>query len=323
MRVTLGVVGTVLLACTLSTPAVAQTWPAQPVRLVVPFAPGGGVDFVARLLSPKYVEQTGRPFVVDNRPGAAGTAGSALVAKATPNGYTLLLSPPEMAIDPNLRANLPYHPLKDFAPISQLTSGQFMLASGMSVPVKTVKDVIALANAQPGKLHYGSSGTGSINHLKGELLQIMTGINWVHVPFKGAGPAIIAMIGGEIPFVWASTAALVGHVQSGKARAIGVTGLKRFAALPDVPTIAESGVPGYEVIGWYGMYAPAGTPPDVIRRIYAETARALNDASVKEKLAASGNEPVGSSPQEFGQFLRAEIDKWANVVKASGLPKID
>ena len=309
-------------ACLLAAPAFAQSWPARPVRIIVPFPPGGGVDFVARLLAQGLSEQLGSGFVVDNRPGAAGMLGSEAAARAAPDGYTLLITPPEVAIDPSIRAKLPYDPLKDFVTISQLTSGQFMLAASPSVPVKTVPELIALAKAKPGQLNYGHSGTGSINHLKGELLQSMTGIRWENVPFKGAGPAIGAVMSGDIQFVFASVTGLVSLAKSGKVRAIAVSGNKRFAELPDVPTIGES-VPGYVVTGWYGLFAPAGTPAEIVRRLQAEAAKALTTPEAKDKLVRSGNEPVVSSPEEFNAFLRAEIAKWAKVIQTSGLKKID
>jgi tripartite-type tricarboxylate transporter receptor subunit TctC len=309
-------------ACLLAVPAFAQNWPARPVRIIVPFPPGGGVDFVARLLAQGLSEQLGSGFVVDNRPGAAGMVGSEAAARSAPDGYTLLITPPEVAIDPSIRAKLPYDPLKDFAAISQLTSGQFMLAASPNVPVKTVNELIALAKAKPGQLNYGHSGTGSINHLKGELLQNMTGIRWENVPFKGAGPAIGAVMSGDIQFVFASVTGLVSLAKAGKVRAIAVSGSKRFSELPDVPTIGES-VPGYEVTGWYGFFAPAGTPPEIVRRLQAEAAKALTTPEARDKLVRSGNEPVVSSPDEFNAFLRAEIAKWAKVIQSSGLKKID
>jgi tripartite-type tricarboxylate transporter receptor subunit TctC len=319
-----GIRGTlaIAVACALAAPAVAQTWPAQTVRIISPFTPGGGTDLVGRLLAQKLIEQTGGSFVVENRPGAAATIGAAVVAKAQPDGYTLLISAPEMSIHPNLRSTLPYDPLKDFACISQLTSGQFVLASHPAVPVKTVKQLIALAKARPGQLNYASSGTGAITHLSGELFQLMAGVRWTHVPFRGAGAAVIALMGGETDFVIASTAAVVGQVSSGKLRAIAVTGPKRFTEIPDVPTIAES-LPGYEVTGWYGLYAPAGTSADIVQRLFVESRRALTRPEVKETLMKTGNEPVVSSPQEFAVFLRAEIAKWAKVVKSSGLKEIN
>ncbi len=304
-----------VFACALAAPAAAQTWPARAVRMIVPFAPGGGVDIVTRYLAQKFTEQIGGTFVVENRPGGGGILGAELAAKAAPDGYTLFTSAPEFSINPSLRLKLPYDPFKDFAYISQLTAGQFMLASHPSVPVKTVRQLIALAKTKPGQLNYGSSGTGSINHLSGELLQLMAGIRWIHVPFKGAGPATIALIGGQIDFVFASTTGLVGPAKAGKVRPIAVTGPKRFTELPEVPTIAESGVPGYHVTGWYGFYAPAGTPPDIVRRLHDEARRGLNSPDIKDKLMKTGNDPVNTSPEEFAAFMRTEIAKWAKVVK--------
>ena len=304
-----------VFACSLAAPAAAQTWPARPVHIIVPFPPGGGVDTVTRLLAQKLTEQLSGSFVVENRPGAAGMIGVELAARAAPDGYTLLTSAPEFAINPGLRPKLPYDPFKDFAYISQLTAGQFMLASHLSVPVKTIRQLIALAKTKPGQLNYGSSGTGGINHLAGELLQLMAGIRWIHVPFKGAAPATIALIGGQIDFVFASTTGLVGVAKAGKVRPIAVTGPKRFTELPEVPTIAESGVPGSHGTGWYGFYAPAGTPPDIVRRLHDEARRGLNSPDIKDKLVKTGNDPVNTSPEEFAAFMRTEIAKWAKVVK--------
>jgi tripartite-type tricarboxylate transporter receptor subunit TctC len=316
---------TLLIAALISSsePAAAQSWPARPVRIIVPFAPGGGVDTVTRLLAQKLGEQTGGSFVVDNRPGGAAVLGTELVARAAPDGYTLLTSAPEFSINPSIRTRLPYDPNKDFAYISQLTAGQFMLASHPSVPARTVKQVIALAKAQPDKLTYGSSGAGGINHLAGALFQSMTGIRWVHVPFKGAGPSIIGLIGGHIDFVFASTTGLVGPIKNGKLRAIAVTGQQRFGELPEVPTIDESGVPGYNVTGWYGFYAPAGTATEIVQRLHAEARRALTSPEIAEKLARTGNTPVVSTPAEFAAFVRTEIAKWARVIRESGIEKVD
>lgn len=313
----------ILVACALAAPALAQAWPERIVRIVAPFSPGGGTDIVGRLLAQKLSSQMKAKFVVENRPGAAATIGATFVARAAPDGYTLLISAPEMSIHPSMRSKLPYDPFKDFALISQLTSGQFMLACHPSVPVRTVTELIALAKARPGRLDYGSSGTGGINHLSGQLLQLMAGFRWVHVPFKGSGASVVGLMIGEIDFVFGSTASLVGPASSGRVRAIAVTGPKRFAEFPDVPTVAESGVPGFNVTGWYGLYAPAGTSSDIVRRLNAEAKRALNSPDVKAKLAKTGNEPVASSPEEFAAFLRAETAKWAKVIKDSGLEKID
>jgi tripartite-type tricarboxylate transporter receptor subunit TctC len=312
-------VGATAAACMLGISAAAQNWPTRTVRIVVPYTPGGGIDTVARMLAQKLTEQLGSPFVVENRPGAAGVLGAEWVARAAPDGYTLLASSTEFAINPSVRAKLPYDPLKDFAHVSQLASVQFVLGSHPSVPVRSVKDLIALAKARPGQLTYGSSGTGGGPHLAGELFQSMAGIRWVHVPFKGAAPASIAVMSGDIDFAFGATIGLLGNVRNGKLRAIAVTGLMRFAELPHVPTVSESGVPGYSATGWYGFYAPAATSPELIRRLYAEATRALGASDIKEKLARSGNEYVMSSPEEFVAFLRAEIAKWAKVVKESNI----
>jgi tripartite-type tricarboxylate transporter receptor subunit TctC len=303
----------------LAAPASAQSWPARPIRIIVPFAPGGGVDTVSRLIAPKLAESLGTQVVVENRAGGAGLIATELVAKATPDGYTLLTSAPEFTVNPALRAKLPYDPLNDFAFISQLTSGQFMLARHPSVPVKDVKALITLAKARPSRLTYGSSGAGGINHLAGELLRSMGGFQWVHVPFKGAGPATIALISGEVDFIFSSTTALLGASQVGRVVPVAVTGTKRFTSLPEVPTIAESGLPGYAVTGWYGFYAPARTPSETVKRLHAEAARALSDPTVKERLAVAGNEAVASTPEAFAAFVRAELAKWTKVVKETGM----
>ena len=318
---------TTALLCAVTLPAMAQTaptsaapaWPARTVRIISPFAPGGGNDAVSRFLAAKFTEQTGGTFVVENRAGSGGLIGTDLVAKSVPDGHTLLVSSPEFAINPSMRAKMPYDTFKDFAYISQLASGQFMLASHPSVPVKSAREFIALAKSRPGQLSYGTSGAGGINHLAGELLQSMSGIRWLHIPFKGAGPAMIAAMGGEVEFVFASTIGLVAPVKAGKLRGVAVTGTHRYAELPSIPTIAESGVPGYVVTGWYGFYAAANTAPEIVRRLHEESRRALSSPDIKEKLIKAGNEPVGTPPAEFLAFVRTEFDKWAKVVKQAGL----
>ena len=308
-----------LAAALAGTDVPAQSYPSKPVRMIVPFAPGGGVDTVTRILAQKLTEQMGASFVVENRAGGGGLLGAELVAKAPADGYLLLTSAPEFSINPSVKAKMPYDTFRDFAFVSQLTSGQFLLASHPSVPVRTVKELVALAKARPGQLNYGSSGTGSINHLAGELFQAMTGIRWGHVPFKGSGPNLIGLMGGEIDFSFASTTSLVEQARIGRVRAIAVTGPRRYSELPDVPTIAESGVPGYSVTGWYGFYAPAGTPTEVVRRLQTETARAFAAPEIRERLLKAGNEPVASTPEAFEAFVRSEVAKWAQVVKSAKL----
>ena len=310
---------TATLLCALALPANSQTWPARTVRIISPFLPGGGSDTVARFLAAKLPEQTGGNYVVENRAGSGGLIGADVVAKAAPDGHTLLISSPEFSINPSMRAKMPYDTFKDFAFISQLASGQFMIACHPAVPVKNIRDVIALAKARPGQLTYGTSGAGGINHLAGELVQSMSGIQWLHVPYKGAGPAMIATMGGETEFAFASTIGMVAHVKSAKLRGIAVTGTQRYAELPGVLTVAESGIPGYSVTGWYGLYAPAGTPQEIVRRLHEESRRALASPDIKDKLVKAGNEPVGSSPAEFAAFVRAEFEKWAKVIKAANL----
>ena len=288
------------------------------MRIIVPFPPGGGIDIVMRILTQKVSQQTGASFVIDSRPGGTGVLAAELTARAAPDGYTIFTSAPEFSINPSMR-KLPYDPLKDFAFITQVTSGQFMLVSHPSVPATSMKQLLAIAKQRPGELNYASSGSGGINHLAGELLQSMTGTKLTHVAYKGTGPAITAVLGGHIDFMFGSTSGLLAPITAGKLRPIAVTGTKRLAQLPDVPTIDEAGVRGYAVTGWYGMYAPAATPTDIIGRLYAETRKALGSADVRESLEKTGNEPVGSTPEEFGAFVRSEMAKWGKVVKAANI----
>jgi len=305
------------LALLVVTGVQAQTWPSRPVRLLVPYTPGGGVDVVARSLAVKLTELSGQTILVENRPGGTGVIASELLARAAPDGHTLMSSALEFAINPAIRSKLPYDPLKDFTHLSQLASVQMMLASHPSVPFKTSRQVIEAMKARPGRLTYGSSGTGGGPHLAGELFQLMSGARWTHVPFKGAAPASIGVMSGEVDFSFGSSNALIEPAKNGKVRAIGVTGATRLKQLPEVPTIAESGLPGYLAIGWYGFYGPANMAPDLAKRIHAEASRALNSPDVKERLERTGNEVVVSTPEDFAVFLRAEIAKWGKVVKAS------
>jgi len=296
----------------------AQSYPARAIRIVVPFAPGGGADTNARIVGPKLGELLQVAVIVDNRPGGGSILGSEIVAKSAPDGYTLLLGSSEFTVNPSLHAKLPYDALKDFAPVAQTVSSQYVLSTHPSVPVSTVKQLIALAKEQPGQLNYGSAGIGSASHLAGEMLQAMTGTKLVHIPFKGAGPATIALVGGELGFMFSSTTAAVAHIKSRRLRALAVTGPARFHELPEIPTVAEAGVTGFVITGWFGFLAPAATPREIVARLGAEIAKTTREPAVRERFASLGTVPVESSPEAFGVFLRSEMAKWARVVKASG-----
>ncbi len=305
-------------ACTYAMCAAAQSYPNRAIRMIVALGPGGGTDVTGRIVSQKLSEQMGVPVVVENRPGAGTLIGTEVVAKSAPDGYTLMTSSPELSINPSLQAKLPYDTLKDFVAISQLTTGQYFLSTHPSVPVKNVKELIALAKARPGRMTYGSSGNGSANHLGGVLLQHMTGATLVHVPYKSAAQSATALMSGEIDFMMSSTSAAITPIKSGRLRGIAVTGPKRLALTPEIPTVSESGVPGFEVTGWYMMLAPSGVPRDVINKLNAEIVKAVHSAAVKDRFAALGTEPVGNSPEACGEFLRSEIAKWTKVVRAAG-----
>lgn len=296
----------------------AQPYPGKTIRMVVPIAAGGGTDAMARLISQKLSEQMGVTVFVDNRPGAGTVIGTEHFSKAAPDGYTLMTVAPEFSINPSLR-KLPYDPIRDFIMITQLTSGQYFLTTHPTVPVKTPQQFLALAKARPGQITFGSSGTGSANHLAGVLFQHMTGTKMIHVPYKSAGPAGAALIGGEIDYMFSNVASAITHVRSGRLRAIAVTGEKRSPVAPDIPTITESAVPGFVVTGFFIMLAPAGTPREIVNKVNAEAARALQSADLRERLAALGLEPVGSTPEAAAAFIKAEIAKWAPVVKAAGM----
>jgi tripartite-type tricarboxylate transporter receptor subunit TctC len=292
------------------------------VRVLVPFPPGGGADTVTRVLVEQLNKNIDNKFIVDNRPGAGGTIAAEIAATAPPDGYTLLTSAFEMSINPTIRPNLRYDVFRDFILISDLAHANYILACHPSVPVKSVNDLVALAKARPGQLNYGSSGAGGGNHLTVELFSSMAGIKWVHVPFKGSSASISAVMAGEIDCTIGSTNAVGPQVKAGRVRALGVTGSKRSDAYPELPRISEAGVPGFVVDGWYGFYAPAGTPRHVIDRLAKETRRGLHSPEAKEKLQKLGNEPVASSPEEFEKMMRAEIAKWAKVIKQIGLKPI-
>ncbi len=297
----------------------AQTYPAKPVRIVVGFAAGGPTDVTARQLSQKLTEKLGQPVIVEPRTGAGGNIAAEFVAKSPPDGYTLLLPAFAHAVNPSLYANLPFDTEKDFVPIALLTTSANLLAVHPSLPVRNVRELIVLAKAKPGELAYGSAGVASASHLAGELLNSMAGIKLAHIPYKGAAPASIDLVGGHISAAFPSISLALPHAKAGHLRLLGVAGLKRAESLPDLPTIAEAGVPGFEVLSWYGLLAPAGTPADIIVRLNQEVTRGLNEADSLERIRAVGAEPIKSTPAEFNTFLKNEIAKWAKVIRTANV----
>jgi tripartite-type tricarboxylate transporter receptor subunit TctC len=294
-------------------------YPDKPLRLVVPFPPGGGTEPLARMWSQKISEVFGHQVIVDNRPGAGTTIGAEIVAKSPPDGYTLLLGSIANAISAVLYAKLNYDLARDFAPITMLATTPGVLVVHPTLPVKSVRELIALAKARPGQLAYASSGSGTPNHLAAELFSYMTGVKWIHVPYKGGGPSVVALLSGEAPLSFASMPSAIQHIRAGKLRALGVTTAERSQALPNVPTIAEAGVPGYAAETWYGVSAPARTPKEIVARLNAETIKAFGAAEVKERLDTLGYLVRVNAPDEYAAFTRTEIEKWARVVKAADM----
>ena len=310
-----GAIGTLVYS-----PAYAQApYPAKPVRLVVPSAPGGGTDITARVMAPKLGEYLGQQVVVENRAGAGTMIGGELVARAAPDGYTLLMGISTLAINPAMYKKVPYDALKDFAPISQAVSLPNILVVHPSLPAKTVKELIAFNRARPGQIQFASAGVGTNPHLAAELFLSMAGLKMLHIPYKGSGAGIIDVIAGHVPVMTPSILTGLPHAKAGRLRALGVTSAKRAGGAPDIPTIAEAGVPGYEAVQWFGILAPAGTPRAIVDRVHRDAVRVLQNPETKERLVADGADPVGSTPEQFAAFIRAETAKWANVVKAIGI----
>lgn len=300
--------------------AVAAQYPEKPVRLVVPFAPSGGTDLIARTIAQKLSEFLAKPVVVDNRGGAGGVIGAELVAKAEADGYTLLMGTPgPLTINPNLRAKMPYDSLKDFAPISQTTVSPFILVVHPSLPVSSVKELIALAREKPGTLNYGSAGIGSVAHLSAEQFKALAKVNITHVPYKGSGPSVIDLLAGRLQLVFENLPVVLPHIRSGKLRALAVGTPQRSGLLPEYPTVAEAGVPGYEASTASGVLAPANTPKAIISRLNAEIVKVVRSPDVSEALKARGVEPVGSTTQQYVEHLRREFARYAAVVKAAGI----
>ena len=299
--------------------ALAQNFPTRPVTLLVPFAPGGGSDTVARIIQPKLSERLGQPVLVENRPGASGAIATNAVAKAVPDGHTLFLSWDTHAINAAVIKDLPYDTFKDFVPVTLLARLPLVMGVWAGLPANSVAEFIALAKREPGKLNYASVGSGSSNRLYSEYLHSLAGINVAHIPYKGGGPSIQAMLTGEVAYSFLSFASMKGHIQSGKLKAFAVTGSKRMPDLPNVPTMIESGFPGFEVYGWIGIFAPAGTPEAVVARLNRDFVAAVHDAEVGRKFAAAGVEGIGSTPAELDRWVRSEVDKWTKFVKSSNL----
>jgi tripartite-type tricarboxylate transporter receptor subunit TctC len=307
-------------ACLAAVPlaAHAQGYPNKPVRLVVPYPPGGPTDIVARVVAQKLSEQTGQQFIIDNRPGAGGNTGAELVARSAPDGYTLVVATTAHAINPSLFKSLGYKLTKDFAPVSLLTSGPLVIVANPDLPASNVTELIALAKARPGGLNFASSGNGQSTHLAAELFASMAGVKMTHIPYKGSAPALTDVMGGQAQLMFDTMLSAMPQVKGGKLKALAVTSAKRSAAAPDLPTVAESGLPGYEAIAWNGLLAPAGTPPEVVARLSAELKKALALPEVKDKFEAQGFAATWNTPEAFGSFMNAEVQKWAQVVKVSG-----
>jgi tripartite-type tricarboxylate transporter receptor subunit TctC len=299
--------------------AQAQPYPSKPIRFVVPYPAGGPLDTVARLLGQKVSESTHEPVIVDNKPGAGGNIGADAVAKAPPDGYTILMGAVAThAINPTLYASIPYDPIKDFIPVTQIASTPNVLVVNPAVPAGNVREFIAYAKANPGKLNFGSGSTGSAGHLAGELFKAMAGIDMTHVPYKGAAPAMNDLIGGQIQLMFDNLASSLAQVRAGKVRALAVTTAKRSALAPELPTIAESGLPGFDINTWFGIFVPARTPHEIVERLHAEFTKALAAPDIRERMLNLGAEPVGSSSGEFAAYIRAESGKYARIIKASG-----
>lgn len=304
-------------------PALAQAFPNKPIRWILPYPPGGGSDTIARPFARKLADNIGQQVIIDNRGGAGGNIGMEAAARAAPDGYTVVMGlTAQLAVNPALFPKIPYDPIRDFEPIMMLANGGYLLVAHPSLPAKTVTDLIAIAKKQPGALLYASSGNGSGGHLASELFNAMAGIRTTHVPYKGGGQAMVDTIAGQTQLLFTPPISSVAHVESGRLRAIAVSTTKRLSSMPNLPTIAESGVPGYDSGVWYAMLAPKGTPQNVISRLHEEYRKVLADADIRSFLTKSGVEPDGGTPEELGKYMRSELSKWARVIKAAHI-KLD
>ena len=300
-------------------PAFAQSYPIRPVRLIVPFAPGGNTDIIARIVAPKMSENLGQQIVIDNRAGAGSVIGSELAARAAPDGYVLLMVSAAHTINPAMAKKLPYDSVKDFTPISIVADVPSVFVIHPALPVKTVKEFLALAKRRPGELHYSTAGRGTIGHLAGELLSSITKISIVHVPYKGSGPSVIDLMAGHVQLQFASMPAVINYARAGRLRMIAQAGARRSPAAPDTPTMIESGVPGFVLSSGFSVYGPAGLPRPIVDRVHASIKAAVANADVRSQLSGQGADPVGSTPEELDKFNRAEIEKWIKVARAAGI----
>ena len=313
----LGMLGAGFAVGVFAAAAAAQQYPTKPIKIVNPWTAAGPAELLARIIGEKVSEGFGQPVIVESRPGANGTIGAAFVAKAPPDGYTLLFSHVgPMAISPSMGLKLPYDPIKDFEPVTQVVSGPTILVVRNDLPIKSVKELIDYAKANPGKLSYGSVGPGSTTHLAGEMIGMMAGVDMIHVPYKGSAPVVVDLLGGQIGFAFINVAGILPQIQSGKVRALAVSTLQRSTILPDLPTVAET-LPGFEVNSWYGIMAPAGTPKHIVLRWQREVANALKSPDVIEKLKQNGLDPRGTTPEEHAAHIKDELARWATVVKAA------
>ena len=310
-----------LLLLLLATSALAQDpWPAKPVRIIVPYPAGGVADLLPRIVGEKLSQKWGQPVVIENKPGASGNIGMAEAARAPADGYTMALAPAgNLTVNPTLFPNLPFDIAKDFTPVTNLAQVPNVLVAHPSVPAKSFRELVAHAKANPDKLNFASPGDGSGAHLAGELLKLEADVKMVHVPYKGLAPAVNDLLGGQVQVMFAGISTVIQHVKSGKLVALAIASPKRSPQLPEVPTVAESGLPGFEVVSWYGIVGRAGTPPAVIRKVQRDMAEALAAEDVRSKLAAQGLEPVGNTPEQFGAMIQAESRKWGDIVRRAGI----
>jgi tripartite-type tricarboxylate transporter receptor subunit TctC len=310
----------IALLCAFAIPALAQPYPAKAVRVIVPYPPGGGNDTLGRLFAAKLSERMGQPFVVENRPGAGTMIGTEAAAKSPPDGYTILLSSiATHALSPNLYARVPYDPIKDFAPITLLGVAPTVMVVNKDLAAANLAEFIALAKAKPGNFTYASGGNGTPPHINGEVFKALAGIDLLHVPYKGGGPALADLVAGRVHVMLDTAASAMPHVRGGRLRALAISAPQRSPEYPDVPTFAEAGLPQYETNAWYSMHAPAGTPPEIVRRLNAELVAILKDPDILARFKQLSTEPVGNSPEEFAAFVKAELDKYARIIKAANI----